>query len=179
MLGVKFMSIRSDYLTEEAGMHECFGKSFREYDIDCEECDNRIDCKNLTNLRKLSKAKVAKRSPTPKSEYRNFASKREEEEEEYWESDETQVPKSWITPQPPAQIQYPHNTQFIPPGMHSSAHIIPHPAPHLTYMVSNPVDCPMPIVGETWYARIGKNVLSGALSEGGRQIYEYFRRFRF
>jgi len=180
------MSARSEHLDESIGMLVCYGKQYKEEDEDCSSCPLSGDCETLTDLRRVHRKKshVAKIRPT---NYKFVEEEEEEQEEEQGEEipwaqpQEVVIPPHW---QQPSQPQYiaprPQNAiQFQPPGMHCSAQMIPHPAPHLTYMVSNPVDCPMPIVGETWYSRMGKNVLSGVLSEAGRQFYEYFRRFRF
>lgn len=187
------MSARSGYLNEEAGLLVCYGKQYDESDEDCEECPLSGDCETLTELRRQQRrparvAKIPAVKPRPKP--------REEEQEDDWHvpwavPDDPDVPPSWHAPAPNRPIpQYAHPQYMVPvpptpmqtymqPGMHSSAQVIPHPAPHLTYMISNPVDCPMPIVDERWWIRVAKNVASAALSEGGRQFYEFFRRFRF
>lgn len=176
------MSARSEHLDESVGMLVCYGKQYQEEDEDCASCPLSGDCETLTDLQKASrkKSKVAK---IPPNNYR-FVEEEEEQEEEEVPWAQPQRPATPIHWQQPTQPQYiapqaQNSMQFQPPGMQCSAQIVPHPAPHLTYMVSNPVECPMPMVGENWYSRMGKNVLSGVLSETGRQFYEYFRRFRF
>jgi len=199
------MSARSEHLNEEAGLLVCYGKSYDEEDDDCSDCPLSGDCETLTELRREQKSssRVARRMPAVRPRY--VQDEEEEEEEEtrvpWAEPEQPEVPPPWQIPfagppwqpQPQQKMphpQYAHPQYMIPappapmspymhPGLHSTAQIIPHPAPHLTYMASNPVDCPMPIVDESWYGRVAKNVLSGVLSEGGRQFYEFFRRFRF
>lgn len=188
------MSARSEHLDENAGMLICYGKDYDVNDDDCSDCPQSFDCETLTELHggRRKKQRVAKMPPV------KFRRAEEEEEEIPWAEPEHAAPQTCQSPwqQKVSERAIPVNPQFTPqqyimptapppvphyenPGLHSSAHIMNHPAPHLTYMVSNPIDCPMPSTNETWYARIGKNALSGALSEGGRQFYEFFRRFRF
>lgn len=195
------LSARSEHLTEEAGLLICYGKQFSEGDEDCDDCALRADCETLTGLRKAQgkATRVAKRIPTFKPSRRDDEDDEEEEEEEWrapWAEQARQVPDSWYAPPSqetqqktiPQQYGNPHYMvphpptpmqPYMQPGMHCSAQMIQHPAPHLTYMMANPVDCPMPIAGEKWYKRVALNVASAALSEGGRQFYEFFRRFRF
>ena len=178
------MSARSEHRDESVGMIACYGKQNKEEDDDCADCPLSGDCETLTDLRRGAhkKSRVAKIPPTSYRFVEEEEENEQEEEEVPWaEPRRPAMPPHWQQPSQPMYITpQPQNAmQFHPPGMHCSAQIVPHPAPHLTYMVSNPVECPMSVVGEAWYSRMGKNVLSGVLSEAGRQFYEYFRRFRF
>lgn len=200
------MSARSEHLSEEAGLLVCYGKHYKERDEDCSTCELNGDCETLTELRRAQQrpARVAKipTGPTEEDDYDDELEDEDEDENDPWviprpsrgvkrkeapqwaQPQPTEVPPQWCGP------QYAHPQYMVPvppqpmqpytqPGMHSTANIVPHPAPHLTYMMSNPIDCPMPMVDERWYSRVAKNVASGVLSEGGRQFYEFFRRFRF
>ena len=192
------MSARSEHLNEEAGLLVCYGKQYDEDDDDCFDCPLNSDCETLTGLRKSNRrgVKVAK-IPAAR------AKKEEDEDDEDEDYDEelergwnttkpkkTTIPPQWAEPTKVAPGQYAHPLYMTPmppvpmqpyvqPGLHNTGQIIPHPSPQLTYMVANPIDCPMPTAEEPWYMRIAKNVASGTLSEGGRQFYEFFRRFRF
>jgi hypothetical protein len=191
------MSARSEHLSEEAGLLVCYGKSYDEDDDDCSDCPLSGDCETLTELRSSQRkgVRVAKMPPI-QPQRREEEEDEEEDERVPWAiPSEPSVPPTWAPPKSAAYPQVPMPQYadprymvpvppapmqpYVHPGLQNTAQIMPHPSPHLTYMVSNPIDCPMPVVDEGWYMRIAKNVLSGALSEGGRQFYEFFRRFRF
>lgn len=186
------MSAKSAFLNQEVGLLECYGKNYSLSDDDCAVCEMRGDCKTLTGMRrktvvaKKPKARMPRVSLRPKPAYHSWEEEEYEEEDSFEdemeeEYDPRQYHYPWgpSIPQPIQPYQSAPYPPPPPPGLYSSASMIPHPAPHLTYMYSHPVDCPMPMADESWVGRIGKNVLSGALSEGGRQVYEFFRRFRF
>lgn len=185
------MSAKSQYLYEDAGMLDCYGEGYDEFDDDCSDCPQSLDCETLSGLKKGAKKEKRYVAKMPRVKVRTVEKEEREEASQWVHPQQVQAPQHWntqqqnmphpqysniqyMTPVPPTPMQ-----PYTQPGMQSSAQIIPHPAPHLTYMVSNPIDCPMPAVDESWYVRVGKNVLSGVLSEGGRQLYEYFRRYRF
>lgn len=175
------MKHKSEYLQEDYAMLVCYGKSFDEYDDDCIECDMNSDCETLSALNRGSKVK---KKYTGMPAVKPVFVKEEKEKEEFrWRSSPqnggaVQAPIYWSQPytHEPTPQQNPYYPQ---PGLNCNASIVPHPAPHLTYMQSNPIDCPMPMADEKWQRRVAKNVLSGILSETGRQVFEFFRRFRF
>lgn len=191
------MRARSAYISEEIGMLECYGKSYEDGDEDCEDCPLSGDCESLSELR-AQQVRIAKRPGMPAVKPRPQREEEQDDEVPWLRRDPEEEPQQdpWAQfhappqPQTAPHPQYANPRYMVPipptpmqpfmhPGMHSSAQIIPHPAPHLTYMMANPVDCPMPECGEEWYKRVFKNVASGVLSESGRQFYEFFRRFRF